>query len=82
MDRLSVREVRVLVALARSPGMGLTELSRSLGIPPSSMHGVLTKLQALDLVEKRNSNYYLTKKGEEMLETIKTILAVEVRPEG
>ena len=79
MDRLSVREVRVLAALARSPGMGLTELSRSLGIPPRSMHGVLTKLQALDLVEKRNGGYYLTEKGEEILETVKSILAVGAR---
>ena len=78
MDRLSVREVRVLAALARSPGMGLTELSRSLGIPPSSMHSLLTKLQVLELVAKTNGGYHLTEKGKQTLDTVKSILTVEV----
>ncbi len=75
MERLSVREVRVLVALGARGPAGLTELSRELGIPPSSLYGLLTKLQALGLVARDEAKQYvLTGKGREAIERVKAIL--------
>ena len=74
LDRLSVRELRVLATLKTQPGLSLTELARTLSIPPSSMHGTLMKLQAMGFSERRNSNYYLTPNGEKALDDVKKLV--------
>ncbi|BAF34744.1 hypothetical protein APE_0720a [Aeropyrum pernix ovoid virus 1] len=76
LDRLSVRELRALRFLREKPqGASLKEISDSLGIPPSSAHGLMQKLLALNLVDKNGQGkYYLTKAGEQVLEKIGAII--------
>jgi len=82
VDRLSIREVRVLLALEDEP-RGLTELSRMLGIPPSSLYGTLTKLQALGLVMRNEAKQYIiTDKGRQAIADVKQLLAKEMPVRG
>ncbi len=75
MDRLSVREIRALIALEARGTMALFEIARELGIPPSSAYGMMTKLVALDLVTKPGEGKYaITEKGRQALRQVKAIL--------
>ena len=79
MDRLSVREVRALVFLEERGPASLLEVSRALGIPPSTAHGMLTKLVALGLVAKTpGKQYEITDEGRETIAEVKQLL-VSVR---
>ncbi len=78
LDRLSVREVRALVTLKHKPGMSLIEIARQLEIPPSSAHGMMTKLVAMGLVKRENNLYYITDKGEAAIAELRELLAAEV----
>lgn len=80
LDRLSLREIRALALLEARGPLALFEIARALGIPPSSAHGMLTKLQAMDLVERKDGKYHLTEKGARVLEDVKEIIeSVEAR---
>ena len=76
VERLSVREVRVLAALEGGP-RGLVGLARELGIPPSSLYGILTKLQANGLVARdEEKRYVITERGRQALAELRRLLAV------
>ena len=74
MDRLSVREIRALVALERYGPLSLSEIAGALEIPPSSAHGMMTRLQAQDLVDKQDNKYAITEQGRQALRQIREIL--------
>ena len=80
MDRLSVREVRALVALEAHGPMALFEIARALGVPPSSAHGMLTKLMAMDLVAKHDGKYEITEKGRKVLAEVRQIVELPAKP--
>ena len=74
-DRLRVKEIRVLAALRGSlSGLSPKEVSVMLGLPSGTAHGVLTKLVALGLAERRDGLYFITAKGEEALKAIEMVL--------
>ena len=77
MESLNLREVRALALLRARGPLSLKEISREMGIPPSSAHGMLTKLQALGLVSKdpETKRYEITEKGLSMLRELQSILA-------
>lgn len=78
MDRLSVREIRVLAQLRAGGPMSLSDLSRILVIPPSSLYGILTKLQALGLVARNEAKQYaITDEGKKAIEAVKAMLVVD-----
>jgi IclR family KDG regulon transcriptional repressor len=55
------KAVRVLDALSSNESLGVTELSRSLGFPKSSIHSILETLVSEDLLEKiaETNKYHL-----------------------
>ena len=77
MDRLSVREIRALVALDTYGPLTLSEIAGALGIPPSSAHTMLTRLQAHDLVDKQDNKYVITEKGRRAIEQVRELLAAK-----
>jgi len=78
VDRLSVREVRTLVLLREQGPLALSELAYTLNIAPSTVHGMMLKLQALGLVIRNEAKQYIiTNAGEQALAKIQAILSVE-----
>ena len=78
MDRLSVRELRALALLRARGPLALHEISRALGVAPSTVHGMMLRLQAMDLVariEDGEKRYVITEKGEEALRLVEQLLA-------
>ena len=76
---MTVREVRALVFLEERGPASLLEVSRALDIPPSTTHGMLTKLVALGLVVKTPGKLYeITDEGRETIARVRQLL-VSVR---
>ena len=74
VQRITIRDIKVLVHLSKEPKQ-LVELSRELNIPPSTLHGILTKLQAMGYVDKKNGAYHATTQGNELIKQVASMLA-------